>query len=94
MPGAFKRPPRLLRGIPGLEAESLGGAAVIDLAEFFKADGGEALSRLVGGVADPDRLAEMGDLAVDCAIGRELLDRAARIWASGRHKGEWPPLAA
>ena len=40
----FKRPPRLLREMPGLEAESLGGAVAIDLAEFFKADGDEALS--------------------------------------------------
>ena len=39
----FKRPPRLLREMPGLEAESLGGASVVDLAEFFEADGGEAL---------------------------------------------------
>ena len=40
----FKHPPRLVRAVPGLEAESLGGAAGIDLAEFFGADGGEALS--------------------------------------------------
>ena len=39
----FKRPPRLVRAVPGLEAESLGGAVGIDLAEFFKADGGEEL---------------------------------------------------
>ena len=30
--------------MPGLEAESLGGAAVVDLAEFFEADGEEALT--------------------------------------------------
>ena len=40
----FKRPPRLVRAVPGLEAESLGGAASLDLAEFFKADGGEELT--------------------------------------------------
>ena len=39
----------------------------------------QALSKLVGGVDDPDRLAEVGDLVVDCATGRELLDRAGRI---------------
>ena len=45
----------------------------------FGADVAEALSKLVGGVDDPDRLAEVGDLVVDCATGRELLDRAGRI---------------
>ena len=45
----------------------------------FDADVAEALSKLVGGVDDPDRLAEVGDLVVDCATGRELLDRAGRI---------------
>ena len=40
----FKRPPRLVRAVPGLEAESLGGAVGIDLAEFFEADGGEELT--------------------------------------------------
>ena len=45
----------------------------------FDADVAEALSKLVGGVDDPDRLAEVGELVVDCATGRELLDRAGRI---------------
>ena len=40
----FKRPPRLVRAVPDLEAESLGGAASLDLAEFFEADGGEELT--------------------------------------------------
>ena len=44
----------------------------------FGADVAEALSKLVGGVDDPDRLAEVGDLVVDCATGRELLERARR----------------
>ncbi len=44
----------------------------------FGADVAEALSKLVDGVDDPDRLAEMGDLVVDCATGRELLERARR----------------
>ena len=44
----------------------------------FGADVAQALSKLVGGVDDPDRLAEVGDLVVDCATGRELLDRAGR----------------
>ena len=38
----------------------------------------EALSKLVEAVDDPDRLAKMGDLVVDCVTGRELLDRAGR----------------
>ena len=33
-----------MRAVPGLEAESLGGAASLDLAEFFEADGGEELT--------------------------------------------------
>ncbi len=36
--------PRLVRAVPGLEAESLGGAVGINLAEFFKADSGEGLT--------------------------------------------------
>ena len=55
-------------------------ALLIRLAQRrFGADIAEALSKLVGGVDDPDRLAEVGDLMVDCATGRELLDRAGRI---------------
>ena len=42
----------------------------------FGADVAEALSDLIEGVADPDRLAEVGDWIVDCTTGRELLDRA------------------
>ena len=45
----------------------------------FGAGVAQALSKLVGGVDDPDRLAEAGGLAVDCATGRELLDRAGRM---------------
>ena len=45
----------------------------------FGADVAQALSKLIGEVDDPDRLAEVGDLVVDCATGRELLDRAGRI---------------
>ena len=42
----------------------------------FGADVAEALSKLIEGVEDPDRLAEVGDLVVDCATGSELLARA------------------
>ena len=44
----------------------------------FGADVAEALSKLIEGLDAPDRLAEVGDLVVDCATGGELLDRAAR----------------
>ena len=42
----------------------------------------DALSRLINGLEDPDRLAKVGDLVVDCATGRELLDRTGRIPSS------------
>ena len=45
----------------------------------FGADVAEALSALIKEVDDPHRLADVGDLVVDCATGRELLDRAGRI---------------
>lgn len=55
-------------------------ALLIRLAQRrFGADIAEALSKLVGGVDDLDRLAEVGGMVVDCATGRELLDRAGRI---------------
>ena len=44
----------------------------------FGADVAEALSKLIEGVDDPDRLAEVADLVVDCATGSELLARARR----------------
>lgn len=44
----------------------------------FGADVAAALSKLIEGLDAPDRLAEVGDLVVDCATGSELLDRAAR----------------
>ena len=54
-------------------------ALLIRLAQRrFGANVAEALSKLVGGVDDPDRLAEVGDMVVDCATGRELLDRVGR----------------
>ena len=42
----------------------------------FGADVSEALSGLIKGVEDPDRLTEVGDWIMDCATGRELLNRA------------------
>ena len=42
----------------------------------FGAGTGARLAALLAGVADPGRLAEIGDLVVDCADGDELLARA------------------
>ena len=42
----------------------------------FGAETGAGLAALLAGVADPDRLAEIGDLVVDCADGAELMARA------------------
>ena len=44
----------------------------------FGADVAVALSKLIKGVEDPNRLTEVGDWVVDCATGRELLKRAGR----------------
>ena len=60
----------------GMERER---ALLLRLAERrFGADIVGALSKLIEGVEDPDRLAEVGDLVVDCATGSELLARADR----------------
>ena len=45
-------------------------------ARKFDAGTGARLAALLADVADPDRLAETGDLAIDCADGAELLARA------------------
>ena len=42
----------------------------------FGAETGARLAALLAGVADPDRLAEIGDSVVDCADGADLLARA------------------
>ena len=58
----------------GLERER---ALLLRLAQRrFGTDVAVALSKLLKGVEDPDHLAEMGDWVVDCATGRELLNRA------------------
>ena len=45
-------------------------------ARKFGAGTGARLAALLAGLADPGRLAEIGDLVVDCADGAELLARA------------------
>ena len=47
-------------------------------ARRFGAETAEALGRLLEGVDDADRLAEVGEMIVDCGTGGELLDRAGR----------------
>ena len=47
-------------------------------ARRFGADTAEALAGRLEGVDDADRLAEIGEMIVDCRIGGELLDRAKR----------------
>ena len=42
----------------------------------FGAETGARLATLLAGVADAERLAEIGDRVIDCADGAELLARA------------------
>ena len=44
-------------------------------ARRFGAGTAEALAGLLEGVDDADRLAEIGEMIVDCGTGDELLDR-------------------
>ena len=60
----------------GVERER---ALLLHLAQRrFGADVSQALSELIKGMDDAGRLMEVGDLVVDCATGRELLDRVGR----------------
>ena len=47
-------------------------------ARRFDAETAERLAKLLAGVDDPDRLAEVGEWIVVCATGAELLDRCSR----------------
>ena len=47
-------------------------------ARRFGAGTAEALAGLLEGVADADRLAEVGEMIVDCGTGSELLGRVRR----------------
>ena len=47
-------------------------------ARKFDAAAGERLSAALAEVADPDRLAEVGDWIIECGTAAELLDRVAR----------------
>ena len=52
----------------------------------FGAAAGERLAALLADVADPERLAEIGDPAIDCADGAELLARAKAPAGAGRRE--------
>ena len=45
----------------------------------FDAATGERLSAALAEVADPDRLAEVGDWIIECETADELLDRVAGL---------------
>ena len=45
---------------------------------------GDALAGLLANVEDVDRLAEVGDLVVDCASAEELLRRGSGVLNGGR----------
>ncbi len=42
----------------------------------FGAGAAEALSGLLEGITDPERVARIGDLIIECETGAELLERA------------------
>ena len=52
-------------------------------ARKFDAGAGTRLAALLADIADPDRLAEVGDRLIDCADGAELLARAREIARRG-----------
>ena len=52
-------------------------------ARKFDAGAGARLAALLADIADPDRLAEVGDRLIDCADGAELLARAREIARRG-----------
>lgn len=55
----------------------VGGSLVRRLAgRKFGTDTAEELSGLVGGIADPESIARIGDLIIECETGTELLEHA------------------
>ena len=53
-------------------------------ARRFGVAAGEALAGLLANVEDVERLAEVGDLVVDCASAEELLRRGRGVLNGGR----------
>ena len=60
------------------EGRAEGGSSVVRRLTRLKFGVGtaEELSRLVGGIADPERIARIGVLVIECETGAELLERA------------------
>ena len=48
-------------------------------ARKFDTETAERLSGLLERLADPERLAEVGDWIIECGTGADLLDRAGRL---------------
>ncbi len=58
-----------------------GSSLVRRLAELkFGAGTADNLSRLLQGMTDPERIARVGDLIIECETGAELLERAREDW--------------
>ena len=57
-----------------------GGSSLIRRQALLKFGAGTAdeLSRLVAGIDDPERVARIGDLVIECETGVELLARARK----------------
>ncbi len=49
------------------------------VARKFDAETAERLSGLLERLADPERLAEVGDWIIECGTGADLLERAGRL---------------
>ena len=63
-------------------------------ARKFDADTAERLSGVLNGLADPERLAEIGEWIIECETSAELLGRAGNIsQASDGQPGSCPPCA-
>ncbi|MYI65388.1 MAG: Rpn family recombination-promoting nuclease/putative transposase [Gemmatimonadetes bacterium] len=60
------------------EGRAEGGSSLVRRMAALKFGGGTAdeLSRLVGGISDPERIARIGDLVIECDTGAQLLERA------------------
>ena len=56
-------------------------------ARRFDAETAERLSGLLDGIADAERLAEVGESIIECETGVELLDRAERVSRRARACG-------
>ena len=56
-------------------------------ASRFGADTAERLSGMLAGIADPERLAEVGEWLVRCETGEEFLARTESARSNGEQRG-------